>query len=84
MKQYSEDDIKIAISRIVDGENVARAARDSGVPRTTLQRRLNGFLTHSEAAQSQQRLSPVQEKHLTDWALAQAALGLVVATGLLS
>ncbi|KAK8121468.1 transposase [Apiospora kogelbergensis] len=47
-----------------------------GVPKTTLIDRLSGRESSREAAISQQRLSPVQEKHLTDWVLTQEALGL--------
>ncbi|KAK8012005.1 hypothetical protein PG989_000265 [Apiospora arundinis] len=50
--------------------------RIGGVPKTTLIDRLSGRESSREAAISQQRLSPVQEKHLTDWVLTQEALGL--------
>ena len=38
--------------------------------------RTKGSESHSNAAESQQRLSRVQEEHLTQWVLTQEALGL--------
>lgn len=76
MAQYTEDDIAAAIQDVRNGKPIRRAAKDWGVPKTTLIDRLSGRESSREAAISQQRLSPVQEKHLTDWVLTQEALGL--------
>ena len=76
MAQYTEDDVAAAIQDVRNGKPIRRAAKDWGVPKTTLIDRLSGRESSREAAISQQRLSPVQEKHLTDWVLTQEALGL--------
>ena len=48
-----------------------------GIPWSTLRLRLNGALPRDQAFSGLQRLSKVQENlHLTQWVLAQAALGL--------
>ena len=38
--------------------------------------RINGYVSHSEAATPFQKLAPVQEQRLTDWILVQESLGL--------
>lgn len=52
-----------------------KAYLDWGVPRSTLQNRINGRVSSKEAYEPFQRLSPVQEQRLTDWVLVQEALG---------
>ena len=76
MKQYTEYDVGLALEQIANGAGLNKVARETGIPRATLQGRQNGAQTHREAAQASQRLSPSQEAHLGQWVLAQAALGL--------
>jgi hypothetical protein len=45
-----------------------QAAEDFEVPRSTLTDRYNGRLTHRQAAVKQQRLPPVQENLIAEWA----------------
>jgi hypothetical protein len=58
-----------------------QANRDWGVPVSTLQNHTKGTESHDIAAESQQRLSKIQEEHLTAWVLAQEALGVPLTHG---
>ena len=74
--RYTEDDVQYALNDIANGKSVRQASLDWGPPRNTLQDRIDGRISRSEAAQPYQRLSPVQEQRLTDWVLIQESLGL--------
>ena len=63
MKQYTEYDIENALIDVDNGISVRKAAREHGVPRSTLMDRLAGALPSSIAFQTFQALSPVQEEH---------------------
>jgi 4-hydroxybenzoate polyprenyltransferase len=76
MPQYTEDDVSQALINVANGKGVRAAARDWGVPYTTLRERIKGRENHSISAENQQRLSRVQEDHLANWVLAQEALGV--------
>ena len=65
MPRYTEDDLAQAIEDIANGKFVRRAAREWGIPYGTLRDRIEGSENHSSAAESQQRLSKVQEDYLT-------------------
>jgi hypothetical protein len=71
MQQYTDYDISQALQAVAAGQSVRRAALDWGVPRSTLRCRLSGTETRQIAAETQQRLSPVQEKRLVDWVLVE-------------
>jgi len=73
---YTEEDLIRALEAIVNSVSQYWACRDYRIPRSTLQSRIYGHKSHQEAAISQQRLSAIQEKRLTDWVLVQEALGL--------
>jgi hypothetical protein len=72
---YTEDDIQRALAEVAKGRSVRKACLDWGVPRGTLQDRINGRVSLKEAHEPYQRLSLVQEQRLTDWVLVQEALG---------
>ena len=75
--QYTEQDLQDALAKYhTCGGSIRKIAQEFNIPRSTLQDRIYGTQTHSTAAKSQQALSPVQEAHLTQWVLTQAALGL--------
>jgi 4-hydroxybenzoate polyprenyltransferase len=76
MTQYTEDDLNHAIEDVANGKPKKLAAREWGVPESTLRNRIKGSENHSIAAESQQRLSKVQEDHLANWVLTQEALGV--------
>ncbi|KAI0831525.1 hypothetical protein F5Y06DRAFT_281506 [Hypoxylon sp. FL0890] len=57
------------------GMPVRQAARKWDIPRTTLQRRLDGIPTCKEVNIDQQALSPYIEAQLASWAIGQARLG---------
>jgi hypothetical protein len=66
---YTETNINSAFRAIANGISVRNASLDWGVPRATLHDRKIGHESYQKAAASLQKLSPVQEKHLTDWVL---------------
>jgi len=72
---YTKDDVQYALIDIANGKSERKASLDWGVPRGTLQDRISGRLSRSEAHEHQQRLAPVQEQRLTDWVLVQESLG---------
>lgn len=76
MTQYTEEDVDSALEAIAMGRSVRKAALEWGIPRATLQHRIAGTQPRSTAFSGLQRLSKVQEDHLTQWILTQAALGL--------
>lgn len=76
MNRYTKYNLTQALEAVANGQSARKAALDWGIPKSTLQNRLYGHESHQQAAESQQRLSPVQEGHLTNWILVQEALGL--------
>ena len=76
MKPYTEDDIQQALQSVANGQSLRKAALEWGVPRSTLQHRLQGTQPWESAFAQRQRLSPSQESHLVEWVRIQAALGL--------
>ena len=65
MKQYTEKDLDSALEAIAMGRSVRKATLEWGIPRATLQDRRAGAQPRSIAFSSLQRLSQVQEDHLT-------------------
>jgi 4-hydroxybenzoate polyprenyltransferase len=76
MPSYSEDALAHALDAVKSGVPLARAAREWGIPRTTLRHRDTGKQAKSIAHAFQQKLSPVQENRLADWIRVQDALGV--------
>jgi hypothetical protein len=76
MRRYIEEDLTIALQDVAYGKSIRKAALDWGIPRTTIADRLQGTESSRKAKVDKQRLSPVQEAHLTGWILTQEALGL--------
>ena len=67
-KAYTEEDLQAATSEVeCSTANVSEAARRWRVPRRTLQHRLAGTMSHRDAAETQMRLTPVQEGYLVAW-----------------
>jgi hypothetical protein len=81
MRQYSEQDLCAALNDVKNGKSLKLASREWGIPYTTLQNRNQGQESHTLAAENQQRLSPSQEEHLSNWVLAQEALGVPLTHG---
>lgn len=81
---YSEQDISDATKAIENGTSITRAARDFGIPQTTLHRRLRRGRTHHPLSREQhqafsrdqQRLTPAQEEDLARWVTTQRDLGV--------
>ncbi len=70
MPRYPEQDLLAAVNDVKNGKSLRLASREWGVPLSTLRNRLQGQEDHITAAESQQRLSKIQEEHLTSWILA--------------
>jgi hypothetical protein len=81
MHQYTEQDLLAALSDVKNGKSLRLASREWGIPLTTLRSRNQGQENHTLAAESQQRLSKIQEEHLSTWVLAQEALGVSLTYG---
>ena len=76
MAKYTENDLQAAISAVQNGCPIRKAARDYGIPRTTLGDRLKGAESRKDANSYKMRLSIDQEAKLAKWALIQGQLGL--------
>ena len=76
MHQYTEQDLLAALNDVRNRKSLRLASREWGVPFSTLQNRNQGSENHTFAAESQQRLSKIQEEHLSTWVLAQEALSV--------
>lgn len=75
MVEYTESSILSAIQDVENGTSQRKASQRWGIPRSTLQARLTGHVTRSEANEHRQRLSKEQEHHLVGWILSSGALG---------
>jgi len=70
-----ENSIALALAAIESGVSERKAAQEYGISRSTLQSRQAGGVSSRSAHLHQQRLSPEQEKALSDWILQQEACG---------
>ena len=66
---YTEDDVQYTLRDIANSKSERKASLDWGVLRGTLQDRISGRLSRSEAHIYEQRLALIQEQRLTDWIL---------------
>ena len=57
MPQYTEDDIAHAIADVTNKKPTKSAAKEWGIPYSSLLSQIKGSENHSIAAESQQRLS---------------------------
>ncbi|KAI1157649.1 hypothetical protein F5B18DRAFT_151921 [Nemania serpens] len=64
-----------ALRAIKLGSSVRAAAKRFAVPRSYLQRRIQGIPTRKEVNRDLQSLSPYLERQLSIWAIGQARLG---------
>lgn len=76
MTESIESAILSAINDVDNGISQRKAAQRWGIPRSTLQKRLNGSQSRADAHEFTQRLSKQQEGHLVQWILVQTNLGL--------
>lgn len=74
--RYSNEDVRQALDDIKGGKSLRKAASQWGVPRTTLQRRMQGAQSREIAFSEHQRLSQSQESNLAEWVRIQVVLGL--------
>jgi hypothetical protein len=73
---YSENDIADAILAITeDGLSQKQAAEKHGIPRSTLQSRMNGQGAVTDQIQPGKRLTSNKKIRIRDWALRQESLG---------
>ena len=67
-KAYTEEDLQAVISEVeYSTVSVLKAVKRWGVPRRTLQHRLAGTMSHRDAAETQIRLTSIQEDYLITW-----------------
>ena len=75
--QYIEQDLQDALAKYhTNGGSIRKIAQEFGIPYSTFRDRIYGTQSRSTGAEYLQTLSRVQEDHLTQWVLTQAALGL--------
>lgn len=74
-KQWSEESMVGAMQAVADGSSVAGAAREHGVPRTTLQDRVCGKVTHGKKSGRERYLNEEEEKKLAEFLVESAAVG---------
>jgi len=72
---YTEDDVREALEAVANGQSIRKASLTWGVPRMTLQDRLYGKESRSQAFINLQKLPPIQESRLVDWILLQGVAG---------
>jgi hypothetical protein len=75
MAPYTEAQLQEAIIAVENGAAKEAAAKQFGIPRSTLRDRLNGARTRIQRDFDQQTLSPDQETMLADWIIVQYGLG---------
>ncbi len=78
MPTYHPDDLAAAVLGVQGGQPFAEAAKQYGIPRSTLFSRLKGCQPRVLGAQCLQCLEPSQETALAQWACLQASLGCVL------
>lgn len=78
MPKWTEESLQRALQDVANGKSINAAADKHGIPRSTLQAKVGGRSSVKEAHESQQKLSSVQERHLKNWVLIQADLGIPV------
>jgi hypothetical protein len=76
MTESIEKSIAGALNDIQNGVSQRKASKQWGIPRSTLQKRLNGSQPRAGANEHLQRLSRQQESHLAEWVRVQSNLGL--------
>src|SRR6266566_5566336 len=76
MPSYTEDTLAAALNTVNSGIPLRRAARDFGIPLTTLYDRRTNRQSKTTAYISQQKLSPIQENRLAEWIRIQDVLSL--------
>ena len=81
MPTYTEEDMQRALNIVVNSMSQKKAGLEYRVPRSSLQNRINSYISRQEARIPQQRLSTVQEERLAEWILVQESLGLAPTYG---
>ena len=64
-KQRSEESMLVAIEAVKNGTAILQAAREHGVPRTTLYDRISGRVIHGTKPGPRNYLAPAEEKELS-------------------
>jgi len=78
MKSWSEAEMFDALTAIADGMPIRAAAREWGIPESTLRTRLNGAQSHRDASSHLRVLSDDQEDELVQFIINQSVLGLAL------
>ncbi len=76
MSSYTENDLQKALQELKSGVSQRQVAKMYGIPRSTLQNRMNGTETAKRSHEYLQNLTPIEEGNLCQWIIVQDALGL--------
>ena len=63
-KEWNDENMRVALKAVADGESVSRAARDHGIPKTSLCDRVSGKVVHGINPGPRPYLTPGKEKEL--------------------
>lgn len=74
-KQWSDESMIGAMQAVADGLSITAAAREYGVPRTTLQDRVLGKVPHGKKPGPKRYLNELEEKKLSEFLVETAAVG---------
>ena len=74
-KQYSQESLSAALEAVKEGMPVRRASVSFGVPRSTLQDRINGRVIHGTNPGPQPYLAPAEEQELSQFLVDVAEAG---------
>jgi len=74
-RQWTDESMVAALEAVKQGEPILRAARTHGVPRTTLQDRVHGKVTHWARPGPRPYLAPAEEKELSMFIVEVAKAG---------
>jgi len=74
VKLYTEEQVQRALFAVENGQKLREAAREYGIPHSTLNNRFHGTRTIQEAHNDQKLLSPEQEDMLAHWIRVQYTL----------
>ena len=75
-KQWSKEDLKLAIKAVKDGWTIRRAAEEFGVPKSTLYDRVSGHVAFEARSGPPRYLNDQEEKQLVNFLIGCAKVGM--------
>lgn len=78
-RRYSQDDLQQAMDMVRrEGVSIAAAAKNFGIPKSTLQDKLSGKYAIDAKMGRPSVLTPQEEKHISDWVISIAKAGFPI------